>query len=136
MKAKLLTTAAVVAASLTGCFWNDKPQPQVEPIEPRIYNVVKHDYFMPDRPYPINPLDLKFYVLTEENLESQIAQVRKDNGGAPFSVIAMTPKTYESLSINQANYTRYIRDILGILEYYERLIHEINNEEIITPASN
>lgn len=135
MKTKIMLAAAITTL-LSGCWWNQKPQPQVEPIEPRIYNVVKHDYFMPDRPYPINPLDLKFYVLTEQNLEQQIGQIKQDNGGAPFSVIAMTPKTYESLSINQANYTRYIRDILGLLEYYERLINEINQEDIITPAQD
>lgn len=122
----------MVALALTGCgIWGRQPEPQEKPLQPVIYNVVQRSVYTPNRPYPVNPLDLEFLVITEENLTEKMDQVRKANGG-DFTVIAMTPATYESLTINTANTTRFIQDIQDILDYYERIISEINQEKIIT----
>lgn len=129
MKTKIIT-AALVMAMLTGCDSFGR-KPQEEPVQPVIYNVVQRSIYKPQRPYPVNPLDLKFYVITEENLTDKMAEIRKDRDGE-FTVIAMTPETYENLTINTANTTRFIQDVQDILDYYERIISEINAEKIIT----
>lgn len=127
-----LMAALVTSMTLSACSMMNTQPDTVEPVQPVIYNVVKRNIYMPNRPQPVVPLELKFYVLTESNLSAQIARIKADTNTDNFSVIAMTPGTYENLSINTANTTRYIQDIQSILEYYERIVRELNTEPTIT----
>ena len=66
--------------------------------------------------------DVKFEVVTEENLEEFIEQFRKDYGEVVF--IAMPVRDYERLAINIQDIRRFINQQNQILVYYETAISE------------
>ena len=66
--------------------------------------------------------DVKFEVVTEENLEDFIEQFRKDYGEVVF--IAMPVRDYERLAINIQDIRRYINQQSQIVVYYETAISE------------
>lgn len=66
--------------------------------------------------------DVKFEVVTEENLEAFIEDFRKDYGEVVF--IAMPVRDYERLAINIQDIRRFINQQNQILVYYETAISE------------
>ena len=88
------------------------------------------------RPKPVDLADVKFEVVTEENLEQFIEDFRKDYGEVVF--IAMPVRDYERLAINIQDIRRFINQQSQIIVYYETAISEAsepkannlqNNEE-------
>jgi len=106
-----------MAMLLTGCgMFNQRPEPQ--PVEVVTIQVPMEIYQPPN----INPLQMenvRWYVITEENLESKMAEIR-DRLGGEFVVFAMTPRSYENLSVNIQDIERYIAQQLKIIEYYQQ----------------
>jgi hypothetical protein len=74
------------------------------------------------RPKPVNLADVKFEVVTEENLEEFIEQFRKDYGEVVF--IAMPVRDYERLAINIQDIRRFINQQSQLIVYYETAISE------------
>ena len=74
------------------------------------------------RPKPVNMADVKFEVVTEENLEEFIEQFRKDYGEVVF--IAMPVRDYERLAINIQDIRRFINQQSQLIVYYETAISE------------
>ena len=74
------------------------------------------------RPKPVNMADVKFEVVTEENLEEFIEQFRKDYGEVVF--IAMPVRDYERLAINIQDIRRFINQQSQLIFYYETAISE------------
>ena len=74
------------------------------------------------RPKPVTMGDVKFEVVTEENLEEFIEDFRKDYGEVVF--IAMPVRDYERLAINIQDIRRFINQQNQILVYYETAISE------------
>ena len=107
----------LMAMLLTGCgMFNQRPEPQ--PVEVVTIQVPMEIYQPPN----INPLQMenvRWYVITEENLESKMAEIR-DRLGGEFVVFAMTPRSYENLSVNIQDIERYIAQQLKIIEYYQQ----------------
>jgi len=66
--------------------------------------------------------DVKFEVVTEENLEQFIEDFRRDYGEVVF--IAMPVRDYERLSINIQDIRRFINQQSQLLVYYETAISE------------
>ena len=68
------------------------------------------------------------------NLHNKLIELR-ERYGYPPSMIVLSPKSYENLSINTANSSRYIQQVLNILAYYEGVIADLNDQEIITQTN-
>lgn len=68
------------------------------------------------------------------NIHNKLIEIRKKYGYEP-SMIVMSPQSYENMSINTANSTRYIQEIINILEYYEGVISDLNDQDIITDTT-
>ena len=66
--------------------------------------------------------DVKFQVVTEENLEEFIEDFRKDYGEVVF--VALPVRDYERLSINIQDIRRFINQQSQIIVYYETAISE------------
>lgn len=101
---------------LTGCgnLWN-----QTKETEPtRISQIlVTPEIFQPDPPKGVRLEDLRWYVLTTENLDEKIAEVKTLQGG-DFVLYGMTPQSYENMSYNIRELERYIKQQQKIINYY------------------
>lgn len=93
--------------------------------EPRIQTVTEYvgpNIVLQPRPKPVVMGDVKFEVVTEENLEQFIEDFRRDYGEVVF--IAMPVRDYERLSINIQDIRRFINQQSQLLVYYETAISE------------
>ena len=73
--------------------------------------------YHPPLPLEVQLSDVDWEVLTPELMEEYIKLV--EEGNAPRKAYyALTTKEYENLSMNMAEITRYIKDTLGIIEFY------------------
>jgi len=62
--------------------------------------------------------NVKFYVVTESNLDQFLKRFRRANGEVVF--VAVSIKDYENLSLNIADLRRYIKQQREIVVYYEK----------------
>lgn len=130
-KTILLTSSLLLAlTSLTGCGTFNT--------EPRIQTVTQ--YITPNiqiqqQPKPVALMDVQWYVVTEENLESFLEKFRQDNG--TVVMLSMTVRGYENMSINMQELRRYINQQKQIILYYEKAVTESkitpDKKEPITP---
>lgn len=105
----------LIAALITGCsFMEPKPVPPVEVVTIQ----VPLEIYQPPNINPLQMENVRWYVITAENLESKMAEIRQRLGGE-FVVFAMTPQSYENLSINIQDIERYIEQQIKIIEYYQ-----------------
>ena len=75
------------------------------------------DFYQPQLPRKIDLQDVEFFVVTEKNLEEQIARIGKMQGGT-FVIFGMTPQEYENMAFNLQERRRYIRQQKEIIIYY------------------
>lgn len=71
-------------------------------------------------PKPVQLNEIKWYVVTQDNLESFIEQFQKDNGSVAFMAISV--RGYENLSLNVQDLRRYILQQKSIIAYYEKSV--------------
>ena len=117
LKISLLAIASLLLSSCSLLGFN-KPDP-----EPRIVTVTKIEYpniQTPVRPVPVDLNDVKFYVVTPDNLDEFLAEFEEDNGQIVF--VALSVPSYESLSINLQELRRYILQQKEIILYYEKAV--------------
>lgn len=69
-------------------------------------------------PRRVNMKNVKFYVVTESNLDQFLKRFRRANGEVVF--VAVSIKDYENLSLNIADLRRYIKQQREIVVYYEK----------------
>ena len=101
--------------------------PQVKPVQvERLQN--QQPIFHPPLPRELALLDVDWEVLTPEIMEQYLLDL--ETGDAPAKAYyALTTKEYENLSINMAEFQRYIKNILAINKYYRDLDKEVSKEE-------
>jgi ABC-type glycerol-3-phosphate transport system substrate-binding protein len=95
-----------------------KPDPQ-----PRIVTVTQVTYpniQTPVMPQPVELNDVKFYVVTPDNLDEFLKEFEEDNGQIVF--VATSVPSYENLSINLQELRRYILQQKEIILYYEQAV--------------
>lgn len=117
LKISLLAIASLLLSSCSLLGFN-KPDP-----EPRIVTVTKIEYptiQVPVRPQPVDLNDVKFYVVTPDNLDEFLAEFEEDNGQIVF--VATSVPSYENLSINLQELRRYILQQKEIILYYEKAV--------------
>lgn len=64
--------------------------------------------------------DVKWYVVTEKNLQEFLEQFAKDNGSVAFMAISV--QGYENISLNVQELRRYILQQKAIIVYYENAV--------------
>ena len=92
----------------------------IEPTVPEvkiITETVQLEIYQPPLPPEIQLDDVKWFVLTENNLEDKITEV-ENYTGTDFVIFGMTPQSYENMAYNLQEIRRYIRQQTEIIKYY------------------
>ena len=115
-----LTISSLLLATLllTGCSIFSKPEEVV------VVRTVVEKPQIPLQPKarPVELNDVRFYVVTRNNLEEFLQEFDEVNGDTVF--VAMSVPHYESLSLNLAEIRRYLKQQDSIVVYYETQITE------------
>lgn len=110
--------SSVALLTLGGCsMLQPEPLPVPEPIIKTVTEYKTLEIYQPQLPKQIDLQDVEFFVVTEKNLEEQVARIRKMQDGN-FVIFAMTPQDYENMAFNLQELRRYIRQQKEIIIYY------------------
>ena len=99
--------------TLTGCLGRSP-----EPIVVTNTSVIKNNIPIQARPKQLVLSDVKWYVVSEKNLDEFIVKFKEDEGLLAF--IAVSPQGYENLAMDIADMRRYILQQKDIILYYEQ----------------
>jgi len=111
-------TSFLTILLLSGCsFMKNDPLPTPEPIIKTVTEYKTLEIYQPQLPRKIDLQDVEFFVVTEKNLEEQIARISKMQD-ATFVIFGMTPQDYENMAFNLQELRRYIRQQKEIIIYY------------------
>ena len=111
---KALTTLLALTL-LSGCAWlKTEPKPPEITI---ITEKVPVEIFQPPMPNPVLLRDVYWFVITEENLEEKLEQIRIIQD-ADAVVFGITPADYENMTWNIQELRRYIRQQKELIIYY------------------
>ena len=107
---------------LSSCGYIRKPEKEI------IVKTVEVQKIIPiqPQPKPVDMIDVKFYVVTEENYEEFKEKFMKTNNDYVFYAVSV--HDYENLAFNMAELYRYIRQQKEIIIYYEKAV-EVKPEE-------
>ena len=113
-----IATSFLTILFLSGCsFLQNDPLPTPEPVIKTVTEYKTLEIYQPQLPRKIDLQDVEFFVVTEKNLEEQIAHISKMQGGT-FVIFGMTPQDYENMAFNLQELRRYIRQQKEIIIYY------------------
>ncbi len=105
---------------LSGCsFLKTDPLPTPEPVIKTITEYKTLEIYQPTLPKKIDLQDVEFFVVTEKNLEDQIARISKMQDST-FVIFGLTPQDYENMAYNLQELRRYIRQQKEIIIYYRK----------------
>jgi hypothetical protein len=93
------------------------PQPLSLPPVKVITETVQLEIYQPPLPPEIRLDDVQWFVLTENNLEEKIAEIKRFTG-ADFVIFGMTPQSYENMAYNLQEIRRFTRQQTEIIKYY------------------
>ena len=107
---------------LSSCGYIRKPEKEI------IVKTVEVQKIIPiqPQPKPVDMIDVKFYVVTEENYAEFKEMFMKTNNDYVFYAVSV--HDYENLAFNMAELYRYIRQQKEIIIYYEKAV-EVKPEE-------
>ena len=121
MKNLLISSAFI---TLTGC---SMLQPVEKPVEVITIQEPAPMYH-PQLPMELQLSDIDWEVMTPETMQQYLEDMEK--GDAPRKAYyGLTTQEYENLSMNMAEFKRYLREILGIVEYYREYDKPQKEEE-------
>jgi hypothetical protein len=92
-----------------------------EPIVVTETEYVQRTIPIQERPEKVNFPPVDWSVVTEENLEEKLAELKLSTGNVVF--FSITPKGYENLSIGIGDLRRYIKEQQAIITYYEESVN-------------
>lgn len=97
---------------------NTQPQPLPLPPVKVITETVQLEIYQPPMPPPIQLDEVKWFVLTEKNMQEKIEEIKKLTG-SEFAVFVVTPQSYENMAYNLQEIRRYMRQQTEIIKYYK-----------------
>lgn len=84
--------------------------------------------YHPPLPLELQLVDIDWEVMTPELMEQYLKDI--EEGNAPRKAYySLSSKDYENLSMNMAEITRYLKETLGIIEFYREYDKEEDEEE-------
>ena len=101
---------------LTACS-SYKPEKEIVTVE----KIIKPQIQVVERPKPVQMNDIKFYVVTEQNLDAFIERFGKENGEIVFYSISV--RDYENMAVNLGELRRYIEQQNSVILYYETAVN-------------
>ena len=109
---------------LSSCGYIRKPEKEI------IVKTVEVQKIIPiqPQPKPVDMIDVKFYVVTEENFAEFKEKFMKTNNDYVFYAISV--HDYENLAFNMAELYRYIRQQKEIMIYYEEAVKVKPKEKV------
>ena len=107
---------------LSSCGYIRKPEKEI------VVKTIEVQKIIPiqPQPKPVDMIDVKFYVVTEENYAEFKEKFMKTNNDYVFYAVSV--HDYENLAFNMAELYRYIRQQKEIMIYYEKAV-EVKPEE-------
>ena len=101
---------------LSSCGYLRKPEKEI------VVKTIEVQKIVPIQPQPkaVDMIDVKFYVVTEENYEEFKEKFMKTNNDYVFYAVSV--HDYENLAFNMAELYRYIRQQKEIMIYYEKAV--------------
>ena len=108
-----LTLISLIGCSSMGGSREPRQIPEVKVITEEVSTTIFH----PPLPQEVRLEDIRWMVLTKDNLEEQISEAEKLLGGE-FVVFAMIPTDYENFAWNIQELRRFIRQQKEIILYY------------------
>ena len=113
MKKSVLYLAPLVIL-LSSCSW--KPEKEIVTVD----RIVKPTIAIAQKPRPVDFGELKVKVITEENVQEVIEEMKTNQG--QFLVYALDPLTFKNLAIGIEEIKRYIQQQKDIIVYYEKAL--------------
>ena len=107
---------------LSSCGYLRKPEKEIVVKTIEVQKIVP----IQPQPKPVDMIDVKFYVVTEENYEEFKEKFMKTNNDYVFYAVSV--HDYENLAFNMAELYRYIIQQKEIMIYYEKAV-EVKPEE-------
>ena len=109
---------------LSSCGYIRKPEKEI------IVKTVEVQKIVPiqPQPKPVDMIDVKFYVVTEENYEEFKEKFMKTNNDYVFYAVSV--HDYENLAFNMAELYRYITQQKEIMIYYEKAVKVKPEEKV------
>ena len=109
---------------LSSCGYIRKPEKEI------VVKTIEVQKIIPiqPQPKPVDMIDVKFYVVTEENYEEFKEKFMKTNNDYVFYVVSV--HDYENLAFNMAELYRYITQQKEIMIYYEKAVKVKPEEKV------
>lgn len=100
----------ILVLALASCSWQKEkePEPVFLPSEPIIIH--------PPPPDAIELKSVKFYVVSEKNLDKFLEEMKTSDG----VFYAITPTGYENMSYNVQELRRYVKELQTVLLFYRK----------------
>lgn len=108
---------SLITISLIGCSSMGAREPRQIPEVKVITEEVSTTIFHPPLPQEVRLEDIRWMVITNDNIEEQITEAENLLGG-DFVVFAMIPTDYENFAWNIQELRRFIRQQKEIILYY------------------
>ena len=117
-----ISSLLLLTLLLSSCGYLRKPEKEI------VVKTIEVQKIIPvqPQPKPVDMIDVKFYVVTEENYEEFKEKFMKTNNDYVFYAVSV--HDYENLAFNMAELYRYIRQQKEIIIYYEKAV-EVKPEE-------
>ena len=111
-----ISSLLLLTLLLSSCGYLRKPEKEI------VVQTVEVQKIIPvqPQPKPVDMIDVKFYVVTEENYEEFKEKFMKTNNDFVFYVVSV--HDYENLAFNMAELYRYITQQKEIMIYYEKAV--------------
>ena len=109
---------------LSSCGYLRKPEKEIVVKTVEVQKIVP----IQPQPKPVDMIDVKFYVVTEENYEEFKEKFMKTNNDYVFYAVSV--HDYENLAFNMAELYRYIRQQKEIIIYYEKAVKVEPQEKV------
>ena len=117
-----ISSLLLLTLLLSSCGYLRKPEKEIVVKTVEVQKIVP----IQPQPKPVDMIDVKFYVVTEENYEEFKEKFMKTNNDYVFYAVSV--HDYENLAFNMAELYRYIRQQKEIMIYYEKAV-EVKPEE-------
>ena len=120
-KIVLIVSLALIAS---GC---SMIQPKAKPVA--VTTIAKQQpMYHPPLPMEVQMAPVEWEIMTPERMEEYLANLEK--GEAPKrAYYTLSSKEYEHLSMDMADITRYIKEVLGIIKFYRDYDKEEDSDE-------
>lgn len=111
---KFAVALAAVSLTLAGCASTKTIDVKTEPVKVTIAK--------PAQPRPVELDNVKWMVVTKDNLDAFIEKQAKAQNNSNPVFVAITVNDYKKLSLNLSELKRYIAQQKSIIVYYEKAV--------------